>query len=131
MALCAPSTVLLPRSHFSQTEVSTRIPSKSSCNCHRVSRTDLLLSVFFFCFFSLLYCLLSTIQPEKKEKKKKVCVVVLLQCHFVRELFSYLSVQIISNASANCFNVSTCSKQRDSFSANLRQQQLSVSIIRS
>lgn len=131
MALCAPSTVLLPRSHFSQTEVSTRIPSKSSCNCHRVSRTDLLLSVFFFLFF------FSSLLPpfnhsaRKKREKKKVCVVVLLQCHFVRELFSYLSVQIISNASANCFNVSTCSKQRDSFSANLRQQQLSVSIIRS
>lgn len=52
-----------------------------------------------------------------------------LQCHFVRELFSYLSLQIISNASANCFNVSIFSKQHDSFSANLHQ--LSVSTVRS
>lgn len=62
------------------------------------------------------------------KKERKVCIVVWLQCHFVRELFSYLSVQIISNASANCFNVSTFSKQHDSFSANL---QLSLSIKRS
>ena len=68
-----------------------------------------------FCLYVFLFCrLLPAIRLGKK-----VFIVVWLQCHFVRELFSYLSVQIISNASANCFNVSTFSKQHDSFFAKL------------
>lgn len=78
------------------------------------------------CFCLYVFSSIATFQQFSWKKIEKVDV-VWLQCHFVGELFSYLSVQIISNASANCFNVSTFSKQHDSFSANL--QQLSVSVI--
>lgn len=60
----------------------------------------------------------------KGGKSLHSCVTSMSLCQ--KEQFSCLSAQIISNASSNCLNVSTFSKQCHSFSANL---QLSQSII--
>lgn len=101
--LCITATVPLL-----STKASALIPRERSCHCYWVS---LVVETCFCLYVFPLYCLLLAIQLERKKKKRKQSFYS-LQCHFVGELFSYLSAQIISNASANSFNVSTFSKQR-------------------
>lgn len=73
--------------------------------------------VVFFPTFFVLFC--SFIRSAGTKRKKKLVRLSWLQCHFVRDMFSFLSEQIIFNASANWLKVGKFGTQHDSFSANV------------